>query len=399
MNLAYVVSDLTYPPREGLHQQSVTLIRTLQESGLEVDLFGFAKDTSVIDMSGLADEGIRFRSPPIRYSGSVLAHAALRRVIPSRQISLMVSRLVGGEYSIAHLEGVLAASLAPRLNPLPTVVSFVDPFSRRHARRARTISNLPAKLVHLAAAGVAYALESSLRGQNCLWHVVSPADREYLKRAHRYRDCYSIPISLPLSIRSTPIGPSLSQTGLTSDPRKLRVLIYGDLRQPYMRDSTMTIVADVVAKSIRRSSIDLVLMGRVSDGDPWLGEVSSIFPLTNIPWVNDYQAVVQSSDIVLVPDEFGTGLKNRVVQALALGRPVLGGPVAFEGLPVADGVSAAIGQDHEGLRSRLDDLLGDTGLRDRLGSAGSELALARYGRAAVADEWVGLYNACVGRVG
>lgn len=63
--------------------------------------------------------------------------------------------------------------------------------------------------------------------------------------------------------------------------------------------------------------------------------------------INDTELVsmYNSADLVIVPTTFGTGSSNKVIEAFAASKPVLGTSVAFRGLDVRDGIECFIEED------------------------------------------------------
>ncbi len=91
--------------------------------------------------------------------------------------------------------------------------------------------------------------------------------------------------------------------------------------------------------------------------------------LANIPGVEVFEDVpdtipyFRSADVLLYPTPLGSGMKVKVMEAFALGTPVVTTWEGVEGLPARDGVEAGIADDDRGLIDRTVALLGDRGRR------------------------------------
>lgn len=70
-----------------------------------------------------------------------------------------------------------------------------------------------------------------------------------------------------------------------------------------------------------------------------------------------------STDVLLYAPSRGSGIKVKILEAMALGVPVVTTVEGVEGLPAVDGVEAGISDDDEGLISRTVRLLEDAGRR------------------------------------
>ena len=67
------------------------------------------------------------------------------------------------------------------------------------------------------------------------------------------------------------------------------------------------------------------------------------------------------ADLVFLPDQVGTGIKTRAIQSLAAGKPVLASAIAFEGIPVIDGLNASVGAGNADFVRRFDELCSNAG--------------------------------------
>ncbi|MEC5183005.1 glycosyltransferase involved in cell wall biosynthesis [Cryobacterium sp. MP_3.1] len=230
-------------------------------------------------------------------------------------------------------------------------------------------------------------MESHLDGFSGALHVVSPADASYLRDEFGHVPTWSIPVAIPVDIEQRALS-----TTTTSEARDscLRIVVYGDFRQPQMRHALGLLCKEVLYQ-VRDRSFKVILLGRVPADAEIEGWVSGL-DFEILAWAEDYVGVLQSADIVILPDRFGTGLKNRAVQSLALGLCVLGTPVAFEGMPLLDMTHAAIASTSQEQLERLRLLLDNDRLRRQLGADGQKLTQSNYGSSNVAAAWNSAYR-------
>lgn len=52
MRVIFILSNMTFPPREGAHSQTLNLIKVLQGKGVEISLIVFLKEQSSFDLEG-----------------------------------------------------------------------------------------------------------------------------------------------------------------------------------------------------------------------------------------------------------------------------------------------------------------------------------------------------------
>jgi glycosyltransferase involved in cell wall biosynthesis len=87
-------------------------------------------------------------------------------------------------------------------------------------------------------------------------------------------------------------------------------------------------------------------------------------------YVPDLRPHYARTQIVVVPSRFGTGVKTTVLEAWAMGRPVVATPFALQGLPARPGENVLVGDSPEALARCVAELLAAPALRERLGAAG-----------------------------
>lgn len=87
-------------------------------------------------------------------------------------------------------------------------------------------------------------------------------------------------------------------------------------------------------------------------------------------YVSDIRSVVKSTDIYLSPIVYGTGIKTKVVEGMAMGMPVVTNSIGAEGLNVTNGQELFIFDDSNEIINIIKKLLCDSELRDRVGRCG-----------------------------
>jgi polysaccharide biosynthesis protein PslH len=87
--------------------------------------------------------------------------------------------------------------------------------------------------------------------------------------------------------------------------------------------------------------------------------------------------------------ESGTGIKNKLLEAMAAGAPAVATPVACQGLAVRDGVELRVADSDEAFAAALRDVLRAPGA---LGDAALEYVRANHDWDAVADAYAEVYE-------
>ncbi|GAA2334141.1 hypothetical protein GCM10009854_07130 [Saccharopolyspora halophila] len=96
-------------------------------------------------------------------------------------------------------------------------------------------------------------------------------------------------------------------------------------------------------------------------------------------WVPDLEPEYAAARVTLAPLRFGAGVKGKVGESLALGVPVVGTPVAVEGMHLRPGEDVLIGADAESLADGVLTLLSDDESWTNLSAAGKAAVTRQFG--------------------
>ena len=110
-------------------------------------------------------------------------------------------------------------------------------------------------------------------------------------------------------------------------------------------------------------------------------------------WVPDIRTHLARSACFVSPLMQGTGIRNKVLEAMAFGLPVAATPLSCEGIQVVEGESVLLGRDADELAAAVIRLLHDAGLRRRIAEGGQRLVRRNHAWPQVADRYEALYNA------
>jgi sugar transferase (PEP-CTERM/EpsH1 system associated) len=100
--------------------------------------------------------------------------------------------------------------------------------------------------------------------------------------------------------------------------------------------------------------------------------------VVQIGHVPDVRPIVSGAAVSIAPIVWGGGTRLKVLEAMAVGTPVVATTKAVEGLDVVDGEHALIADDPKGFARHTLTLLGDRALRQRLADNARRLVADRY---------------------
>ena len=150
----------------------------------------------------------------------------------------------------------------------------------------------------------------------------------------------------------------------------------------------------------RHPGVRLLYAGPILD--PEAGE-AFLRALEGRPWVRHVGAVPHAqmasllfrADVVLNCSISEGGMANSVLEALALGRPVLASDIPGNRSLITPGVTGLLFRDEAELEAEAEELVRDPALRARLGHAGRELVERLYPIGREIDGYLGVYQSLV----
>jgi polysaccharide biosynthesis protein PslH len=95
--------------------------------------------------------------------------------------------------------------------------------------------------------------------------------------------------------------------------------------------------------------------------------------------VDDVRTWLNGADVVVAPLRIARGIQNKVLEAMAMARPVVASTAAAEGIDAVDGQHFRVAKDVAEEAQVVSDLLADTKKRLVLGKAAREHVVAHYG--------------------
>ncbi|MBC7811091.1 MAG: glycosyltransferase, partial [Burkholderiales bacterium] len=112
--------------------------------------------------------------------------------------------------------------------------------------------------------------------------------------------------------------------------------------------------------------------------------------ITVTGYVDDLRPYLAQATAFISPLKIGAGIKNKVLEALAMGLPVVATPLSVDGIAVQHEREVLVA-DVEHMAETTLRLLGDAALQRQLSANGRTLIEARYSWAHVAEQYEELY--------
>lgn len=104
-------------------------------------------------------------------------------------------------------------------------------------------------------------------------------------------------------------------------------------------------------------------------------------------YVEDIRPIVASASVLVVPLRLGGGTRLKILEAMALGTPVVSTPIGAEGLEVADGIHILLGETTAEMVEQISRVLADRRLAARISRNAQALVKERYQWPAIAEKF------------
>jgi glycosyltransferase involved in cell wall biosynthesis len=134
----------------------------------------------------------------------------------------------------------------------------------------------------------------------------------------------------------------------------------------------------------------LVIVGR--DPDPDVVALAALDGVEVTGEVSDIRPWLRGSRVFVCPMLSGTGIKNKLLEAMASELPCVATPLALQGLVVRQGVHVLVGESEDELAGHIFRVLTDDRLAQRLGRAARDYVQATHSWRSVVENYETVYR-------
>ena len=233
--------------------------------------------------------------------------------------------------------------------------------------------------------GAAVFLHRYLRELDFELGALDAADRivtmsaEDAERLRRWAPDVRVSVS-PCGVDCAELRPGIAAEGPRAD-----LVFVGNFGHPPNVDAVDFLRRDVLPRLGRPARLRVV--GRGSEA--LVGSVD--VEVTGA--VDDLRAPVTTGGVFVAPVRFGTGMRGKILEALALGRPVVTTSVGAEGLGAVSGRHLLVADGATDFAAAVRRVLDDPALAEELGAGGRALVDARFDWSTIAAAHDEIYDA------
>ncbi len=381
MRLLMLTQIAPFPPDAGPKIKTYFLLKKLSMFH-DIDLVTFARDEHereaanalkhlCSNVTTISLERSRVREPLYAARGWASRQPFLVARDYRKEMMATVSRRVeSGSIDVVHADQLSMAQYLPDRRRLPRGVYLVfDAHNAVWKLVQSLVGNQPTP-VHRVAASIEWRMLKRFEGRACsisnLTLAVSPIDVSYLQQAAGGAGRYVI----------APIGIEARETEqIPIRASKRRLLSISTMHYPPNIDAIRwfrEFVWSQFTPAERSIGFDIVGSRPPADIISWASEDPHVKVHGFVP---DLSPLLNNAGIFVVPLNAGSGIRVKILEAMAHGLPIVSTSIGVEGLPVVSGEHLLVADTPEAFANAIRRLMADPVQRRKVGTSGRSFAM------------------------
>ena len=338
-----------------------------------------AKDMLLLDYPDFYDQ-IYGKLYKIFLSLYPFSHISLKPR-PIRLIQENIRKFIAtNNIDIIHVHSLITGLLLIDFRKTPKLLDLTDSMSlalKREIQENGFRKKMRSYLLYNWCKGI----EKTLLRDSDFVTVVSPIDREMLKRLYRKVRAEVIPNGVDFNYFSPRDGVHKEYPS---------ILFHG----------TMDFLPNIRAAKYICNEIFPIIKSEIPDarflivGSNPVDEIKKFDEYSDITvtgYVEDIRDYLSRASVCLYPMKSGSGIKNKILEAMAMGKPVVTNPLGVEALSEGARNCLLVGKTGGDIAAHVIHLLRDREKRVELGKKGREIVMKEYSWDTVAEKYENIY--------
>lgn len=390
MNVCFCTAQIPYPPIAGGRVETYRLVEGLVDAGHDVTVVAAGDPDTGAEMA--AESGADVRT--VDHDRSQRPGQLVRNLATSDPLPVMKFRegpyadevretLGSSPFDVLHLHTLQTSFLARDLDvSIPRVVRLTNVKSLIFRQFASYTSN-PAKAAY---SYLQYRktrrYERGITAHADVTLAITNDDRDFL------RD-----LGAPGRVETLPAGIDVSRfdEALAVEDGEPVVTFFGSMDYHPNEDAALWFTDEIwpeIRASHPEAALELVGKGPSEE----LRALADDPSVTVTGFVDDITEWVARASVVAIPIRVGTGVRIKILHAMAMGKPVVSTSAGIQGIEVTDGVQARVRDDPSVFAGAVTDLLERPEDRAEIGRAARTYVDTNHGTDAICENLVATYE-------
>jgi sugar transferase (PEP-CTERM/EpsH1 system associated) len=264
------------------------------------------------------------------------------------------------QFELVHIEHLRAAQLhASVACGVPVVYDSVDSISRLLERTLQSSHSLRQRLIAAIELGRTRAYERHLMSAFDAVVITSNEDAGVLRR-----------LAPTASITTIPNGVDLDQFHPYEAPPEPATLVFSGKMSYHANASAVLHFVHHILPIVRASRPDVRLRIIGSNPPVAIERLARDPAVTVTGYVPDMRAALKGATVAICPVTVKVGIQNKILEAMALGIPVVTTRLGAEGIVTVAGRDLLVAEDSSSFAGLIVQLLGDPARRASIAAAG-----------------------------
>lgn len=295
---------------------------------------------------------------------------------------MLRERLAKDTFDAVHIEHLRGVVLGEGLGNLPTVFDSVDSISLLFGKVLQDAPSLKSRLMAMLDLGRTRQFEGRLTERFRQVTVTSEADKRALVELGSDGDRITV---IPNGVDLEYFQPQ----NVTRNP--LRLVFTGKMSY----HANIAAVEDLVQKIMplvwkTQPDAQLYIVGK--DPAPAVQALDELPNVTVTGSVPDMRPYLAEAAVAISTVRYGVGIQNKVLEAMAMGTPVVCSVQANSALKTQNGHDILVGDGPEAIAGHILDLLGSPEKRQQIGDAGRHYVETYHNWDRVGETFISLYQ-------
>lgn len=391
VRVLFISPTFPYPPTDGGRLRKFNTLRIVADEH-DVDLLSVAdtEPTSkqLAHVQNIVSNVEHFRYPNYRFHfNTVVGLAQFKPFQTRRYYFRSVQRWIDSredEYDLVYCSTVQSTPYVMGKS-VSRVVDFVDSYARKYRNLGEATSGLRQYIYPIESRRLTNYERSVIRDFD---HsiVISERDRQFIESEGRF-DSLSV---IPNGVRNELLTYEPPKSN-SVDLVKPTIVFLGTMNYPPNEDAVKYFAEDILPV-IRESYPEAGFLIVGKSPTKAIRKLAERPEISVTGFVEEPADYLLAADVVVAPLRYGSGLQNKVLEALALSKPIVTTSVGFEGLDGTEGTHLLVGDTPQGFAEHVCEIIDNPKRGRELGENGRRLVENCYTWEKIAPELRSIIN-------